>query len=83
MDVGCKLSLVGDDLYILLKKYHTVPYKKVPWYFGAVLFTMVLPCTTVLVPWYTMVLYGTLYMYHGTYMTYHGKNNVPPNHTMV
>ena len=37
--------------FYLLKKYHVVPYKKVIWYFAAVLFTMVLPCSTVLVPW--------------------------------
>jgi len=46
-------------IYPLLKKYHAVPYKKVPWYFGAVLFTMVLPCTTVLVPWYHSKKYRT------------------------
>ena len=30
----------------LLKKYHGIPWQKIPWYFGAVLFTMV-HCTMV------------------------------------
>jgi len=82
----------------VLKKYHAVPYKKVPWYFGAVLFIMVLPCTTVLVPWYHSKKYrtkipSTAPKYHGTsyhprvpwYCTtvYHGNTMIVPWYTMV